>query len=393
MKIIAYLFCLLVGILPVSIAQPVFESANNIDPITGLPSGVPTNSFIKLSKWEGNLRVVDFNGIILETNFVYSPCIKFEDLNDDDLLKLLETRKTYTQLAVIGKPKYRTVDSIAFENKLRAIWVDEQSLSKKIATRLKILKEVSDYNVSASEYRRNMGMINSAMQNARAQGASVGNVANSISLNNTTFKQNQAVSHDKLNLAIEELGGETPELFNARSNVRQAAKRQNSLNNDLENAKYAAINAANNVASIQRAIQISKNACALHAAHLAEYGVNVSSSPPFGYIPPLLINNEVDAERMKSPNSKVMQASIVPSDSNTLAIVKSDDTSLEQKTVKFLIQYADSGLDGPQYNLAMRYFEGRGVIKDYNKGIEYLKKSAAQGNDDAKKKLNELGEK
>ncbi|MEI9865366.1 MAG: hypothetical protein WDN00_12605 [Limisphaerales bacterium] len=151
-------------------------------------------------------------------------------------------------------------------------------------------------------------------------------------------------------------------------------------------ANYAAQTANKMRLSISKAQEI----CADSSATLAKYGIY----PPTGsdvQFPAFSLKSEMDAERVKNPDLKYVPMSREVSVIEKAIGIKSDPPSLDEKTVKFLIQCADDGQDAPQYNLGLRYLEGRGVVKDYDKGIEYLKKSAAQGNSDAKNRLNELG--
>ena len=109
-------------------------------------------------------------------------------------------------------------------------------------------------------------------------------------------------------------------------------------------------------------------------------------------IPPLDMRSEVDAERLKNPHLPTNSFSITSPNESKAAQPKADAPDLDNKVVKFLIQYADAGDDASQCNLALRYLQGRGVPSDKAKAIFYLKKSAVQGNANAKNLLDQLGE-
>jgi TPR repeat protein len=59
--------------------------------------------------------------------------------------------------------------------------------------------------------------------------------------------------------------------------------------------------------------------------------------------------------------------------------------------LKFEEEQAENGRDLYQYRMGMRYLKGDGVEKDLTKASEYLRKSAAQGNQDAAKALAKSG--
>ena len=61
------------------------------------------------------------------------------------------------------------------------------------------------------------------------------------------------------------------------------------------------------------------------------------------------------------------------------------------EAVKWYRKSAEQGYHWGQYNLANCYYNGRGVTKNRATAIEWFKKAADQGNEDAKKKLKEIG--
>jgi hypothetical protein len=63
---------------------------------------------------------------------------------------------------------------------------------------------------------------------------------------------------------------------------------------------------------------------------------------------------------------------------------------ITDKLLKAQMEYAQKGLPSFQYDLGMRYINGDGVDRSEKVGRDWLEKSAAQGNSDAKKALQEL---
>ena len=61
------------------------------------------------------------------------------------------------------------------------------------------------------------------------------------------------------------------------------------------------------------------------------------------------------------------------------------------EAVKWYRKSAEQGYHWGQYNLANCYYNGRGVTKNRATAIEWYRKAADQGNEDAKKKLKEIG--
>lgn len=80
-----------------------------------------------------------------------------------------------------------------------------------------------------------------------------------------------------------------------------------------------------------------------------------------------------------APASKAQQAS-------TAGKVSAE----EAKKVQWQKERAEAGSASVQYDLGLRYLEGKGVEKDPALAKKWLKKSADQGNAKAKEKLAEL---
>ncbi len=62
----------------------------------------------------------------------------------------------------------------------------------------------------------------------------------------------------------------------------------------------------------------------------------------------------------------------------------------ERKVLEFQKQQAEKGSSYAQYEMGLRYLEGRGVEQDAAKGREWLEKAAQNGSSEAKRKLQTL---
>lgn len=62
----------------------------------------------------------------------------------------------------------------------------------------------------------------------------------------------------------------------------------------------------------------------------------------------------------------------------------------ERKVLEFQMQQAEKGSGYAQYQMGLRYLQGRGVVLDAAKGREWLEKAAQNGNADAERKLKAL---
>lgn len=66
-------------------------------------------------------------------------------------------------------------------------------------------------------------------------------------------------------------------------------------------------------------------------------------------------------------------------------------SAADVKALEFQVKRAQEGSASAQYDLGIRYLDGKGVERNEDKALEWLKKSAAQDNIPAKQKLKELG--
>ncbi|MSU37316.1 MAG: hypothetical protein EXS36_19910 [Pedosphaera sp.] len=74
------------------------------------------------------------------------------------------------------------------------------------------------------------------------------------------------------------------------------------------------------------------------------------------------------------------------------AKVAAEKEEAKQRLVAYQKDRAEQGSARSQYDVGLRYLTGDGVGQDVKVGREWLKKSAAQNNDDAVAKLKELDE-
>jgi hypothetical protein len=63
-----------------------------------------------------------------------------------------------------------------------------------------------------------------------------------------------------------------------------------------------------------------------------------------------------------------------------------------KEAVKWFQRAAESGSDRAQFSLAVMYLDGRGVQRDRSQAIRWFRESARQGNRDAEKQLEKMGE-
>ena len=63
---------------------------------------------------------------------------------------------------------------------------------------------------------------------------------------------------------------------------------------------------------------------------------------------------------------------------------------LSNQAVELFKKSADQGYANAQSNLALMYYNGEGVQKDYKQAVEWFKKSANQGNADAQFNLGNM---
>lgn len=243
----------------------------------------PTNNWLMLPNVTGELRVLDTNGLVLESNFVYLPRIHVTDLSDGELHALLETRTAYDALTKFGPVTATNAQSAVIEGQLQQIWVQGHSLAEKIQTRLQILNDMHAYNTDVALLP---GTVNFANQAAAYAGAANDRLAQKSDL--TAAAASRVDNAEEARAYGNDPAGGT--VHDAREGYREEAER-------LERADNRAQIAASQLAAANQQVMDYENKCAEISARLAARGISVPHSPPFYPIPPLSMRSEVDAER------------------------------------------------------------------------------------------------
>jgi TPR repeat protein len=402
MQKILYFICFLAGVAFISSAQPSISHLDtNSDQSFNIPE--PTNDVISNSRF-GDVVVSTFNSdyiILLKTNGDSVPKLNIDNMSDDDLHHLIECRFIYDKLTKVMASGNNTGDTDAYAKKLHEVWVSQTNLAQKIRTRVEILDAMRGYNHATEVYLANAGEIHSTVETAQSLNQTadnaVANAANAKAVANAatdrfidSFNQGDYNARPIDPNYSEKIGS-----FNSSALSGYAADNAYATAADnAENAQSQADSAAQIASRTQMSVSQANLTCSQAVQTLAQYGILPENSADDFEFPTLSVKCDIDAERIKNPDSKYPSFTSVTGYENRNNVnIVTDPPSLDEKTVQWLIKYADDGLDVPQFNLGLRYLEGRGVPKDYAKAIEYLKKSAAQGNNDAQDKLNELGEK
>lgn len=348
----------------------------------------PTNNYISLPRVSGFVRAFDSNGLVIESNSVYFPRIAIRDLSESELRQLLEAKAVYAALTAFGNTAKRTSDSVGFEEQMRQIWDSGKSLRDKVTVRLEIIRRLRLYNdlldnINRANYESekagNASMalfefyfprLTRSADGLPDAGTSVVNFYRIVESNPTS---DIALLEQKSRQAKKVAQEERKKAFNQKLMLSRLGFKILSftagLNSGLPTPKIV-IDPATGL-PIDTSTQ--------------DYTSDDDETILFK-IPSISMKVEIDAETTSNSDS-----SNLVTDLNHSTIQTNEVSSLDEKMVKLLIKYADEGNDGPQYQLGVRYLEGRGVSKDKAKGIEYLKKSAAQQNEDAKKTLHGLG--
>jgi len=295
LRIALYLSLVLGGltIIAGASAQPAMTNNPPLQQSSNAPAlPVPASNLLVLSMATGKVRALDSKGLLMESNMVYLPRIKISTLSDPDLLSLLETKKAYAALTSFGPANQRTAQSPVIENQLRQIWLNGNSLSDKIQTRLELLDDMRAYNDNLANLP---GLV---------QGASAADIRADVVNDRTAIKNQVAASAaDGLENAQEARAygdASRHQLHDAWWEYETANERAAKADN-----RAAAANYQSSVAN--QSLQNYLDACAAISTNLAAYGINVPASPPFCPIPPLSMKAEVDAERSANISSTTGQ--------------------------------------------------------------------------------------
>ncbi|MEI9865365.1 MAG: hypothetical protein WDN00_12600 [Limisphaerales bacterium] len=126
---------------------------------------------------------------LIKTNGDSIPPTRIENIDEDDLRRLLESKIVYDKLTILGILKDDTESSRAYATKLHEIWENSANLSEKILTRLEILEAMRAYNDAIKVYERNIGGVGAAQQRAQVFGQNANNIAaNAVALNEIADK-------------------------------------------------------------------------------------------------------------------------------------------------------------------------------------------------------------
>jgi len=260
MKIRYWLACSLVAMDLVTRSQG--QPASIAIPDLG-SSDAPTNASLVLSNVSGELRVLDAQGLVLETNFNYLPRIKLSDLSSDELHALLNTKVAYSALTTFPSLYGTNGQSAVLESQLRQIWHQGTSLADKIQTRLEILEDLREYNITIALLPGSMAAADQYEIHADAV-------------------------NDRVASWPEP---EWPEYgFGNREGRHEAWEH-------WERANVRAMAANGQAVASEQQVEGYLAKCAALSARLATHGVSVSATPPFTFIPPLTLKVEVDQER------------------------------------------------------------------------------------------------
>ncbi len=243
----------------------------------------PIHNRLVLATVSGKVRVLDSQGLILESNFQYLPRIKISGLSDQELHALLETKTAYAALTSFGIINERNAQSPVIENQLRQVWLQGKSLAQKIQTRLELLDAMRTYNSVLAYLPGSVAAANQAAAEAL--------VANNRLTIRTEAAANAATQLDNAEIqrAYDDQGS-WHQVHDAREEYQEA-------NDRAYRATQTANAAAYQSAAASQQLINAMNQCAAISARLARYGIRVPASAPFYPVPPLSMRSEVDADR------------------------------------------------------------------------------------------------
>jgi len=228
----------------------------------------PTNTSLVLSNVSGELRVLDAEGLVLETNFVFLPRIKLADLSPVELRALLETENGHAALTTFRSLYGTNGQGTLLEKQLQQIWRQGKSLAEKIQTRLDILKGLREYNTTVALLPGSMAAAGQYEIHAVAVNDWLASGGPYL-----TWGHRAAIASD------------------GRWGRHEEWERLERANDRAMAANSQAIGAEQQVAAYLAQ-------CATLSARLASHGIAVPAAPPFSFIPPLTLKAEVDEERM-----------------------------------------------------------------------------------------------
>ena len=126
----------------------------------------------------------------------------------------------------------------------------------------------------------------------------------------------------------------------------------------------------------------------------------VTASPAFAQYSATTLTRKVVPQQQQPPPrpaapqyapAAVPAAPPRPLTEKEAAKAKADKSKNEVKQFEFYKRRAEEGSDDAQFQLALRYLTGKGTDPNEKFAREWFAKSAKQGHEQAKKKLDELG--
>jgi hypothetical protein len=234
-------------------------AATNVANLNSLNS--PTNNTLVLSNAAGKVRVLDSQGLVLETNYNFLPRIKLADLSPDELRALLETKTAYATLTTFPSLYGTNALGSVLESQLEQVWRRGNSLAEKIQARLEILQDLREYNITVASLPASM--------------AAVGQ-----------YSVNADVADDRVADREADLGS-----ADSRQGRHEEWER-------FKKANDRALAENGQAVASQQQVADSMAKCAALSGRLASHGISVPAAPPFALIPPMTMKAEVDAVRM-----------------------------------------------------------------------------------------------
>ena len=254
--------------------------------VTGIHAGnypaAPTDDFLVLSNATGTVRVLNSKGLVLEQNLAFLPSISLADLSPAELHALLETKTAYASLTTFVTVHATNAQGAVIEQQLKQTWQQGPTLAGRMQTRLEILEDMRKYN-------NEVALIPGSLT-----------VANRYAINDAVTQDrltNRAATLVKAAARVEATELDRAGQPAARVAERQAQENYRELAARVERTDRQATFVNGQLAGANQQVADHLAKCAALATRLASHGINVPGTPPFSFIPPLLLQSEVDAER------------------------------------------------------------------------------------------------
>jgi hypothetical protein len=143
-----------------SLTNAPFETTNITTALENLPQvSLSSNNYVKITGGEGELILVDSDGVLLRGEDSHYDKIKWEQISDDDMRVLLLMPKIFSAVAAFGSAKFNpdlgsknNYDPSILEQSLRALWSRGNSLQGRIKARLTVFDFFQKYNESRANF-------------------------------------------------------------------------------------------------------------------------------------------------------------------------------------------------------------------------------------------------